>query len=91
MDNNSAERAIRNPVVGRKVYYGSGSIWSAALAAMMFTIFQTVILWKLNPRTWTRLYLECCAQNGGKAPDDLSAFLPWKMSKDRLQQLSQPP
>ena len=24
MDNNTAERALRNPVVGRKNYYGSG-------------------------------------------------------------------
>ncbi len=29
MDNNSAERAIRNPVIGRKNYYGSGSIRAA--------------------------------------------------------------
>lgn len=91
MDNNSAERTIRGPVVGRKNYYGSGSIWSATLAAMMFSIFQTMTLWKLNPRTWLRLYLECCAQNAGQAPDDLSDFLPWKMSPARSQQLSQPP
>jgi hypothetical protein len=29
MDNNAAERILRNPVVGRKNYYGSGSVWSA--------------------------------------------------------------
>lgn len=28
MDNNESERRLRNPVVGRKNYYGSGSIWS---------------------------------------------------------------
>ena len=33
MDNNTAERTLRNPVVGRKNYYGSGSVWSAHLAA----------------------------------------------------------
>ena len=26
MDNNTAERILRNPVVGRKNYYGSGSV-----------------------------------------------------------------
>ena len=31
MDNNGSERILRNPVVGRKNYYGSGAIWSAAL------------------------------------------------------------
>ncbi len=31
MDNNESERRLRNPVVGRKNYYGSGSQWSAML------------------------------------------------------------
>ncbi len=42
MDNNTAERILRNPVVGRKNYYGSGSVWSAHLAAMLFSVIQTV-------------------------------------------------
>ena len=42
MDNNLAENAIRGPVTGRKNYYGSGSLWSAALAATLFTLFQTL-------------------------------------------------
>src|SRR5882672_7141820 len=40
MDNNAAERILRNPVVGRKNYYGSGSVWSAHLAARMFSVLQ---------------------------------------------------
>ena len=31
MDNNKAERAERTPAVGRKTYYGSGSLWSGRL------------------------------------------------------------
>jgi transposase len=50
MDNNAAERALRNPVVGRKHYYGSGSLWSAHLAARLLSVLQTVVLWHLNPR-----------------------------------------
>lgn len=91
MDNNSAEQRIRNPVVGRNNYSGSGSIWSAELAAMQFSIFQTMLLWGINPRTWLHLYLEACAQNKGKPPEDLSEFLPWKMSEARLVQLTKPP
>jgi len=87
MDNNSGERSIRNPVIGRKNYYGSGSIWSSELAAMMFSIFQTMALWNLNCNHWLRLYLTECANNNGKAPD-LSPFLPWKMDEDRLHKLS---
>ena len=45
MDNNTAERSERGPVVGRKNYYGSGSVWSGRLAAMMFSLFQTLCLW----------------------------------------------
>jgi transposase len=41
MDNNRGENSIRNPVTGRKNYYGSGSIWSAQLAATLFSILQT--------------------------------------------------
>jgi len=91
MDNNSAERAIRNPVIGRKNYYGSGSIWSAELAAMMFSQLQTSELWKLNPRHWLQAYLTACAESGGTAPADLTPFLPWSMSEDRRQQLAKPP
>lgn len=90
MDNNQAERSLRNAVTGRKRYYGSGSVWSAALAAMMFTVLQTVLLWDLNPRHWLSDYLTACADNGGRAPVDLSAFLPWDMTVARQRELGRP-
>jgi len=88
MDNNTAERTQRTPVVGRKNYYGSGAEWSGKLAATMFSLFQTLLLWKLHPRLWLHAYLDACAHNGGRPPTDLSAFLPWEMSAPRLQQMS---
>ena len=91
LDNNRAENAIRSPVTGRKAYYGSGSIWSAELAAMLFSILQTLVLWKINPRHWLMVYLEACARNGGKAPKDCQPFIPWKMTEERQQALSRPP
>ena len=90
MDNNNGERSIRNPVTGRKNFYGSGSLWSSELAAMMFSIFQTLVLCGLNCHHWLWLYLTACAENNGKPPEDLSPFLPWKMDKERRQQLSKP-
>ncbi len=90
MDNNNGERSIRNPVTGRKNFYGSGSLWSSELAAIMFSIFQTLVIGRLNCHHWLRLYLTACAENSGKAPADLSPFLPWKMSKERLEQLAKP-
>jgi len=91
MDNNNGERPIRNPVTGRKNFYGSGSLWSSRLAAIMFSIFQTMALCGLNCNHWLRSYLTACAENHGKAPDDLSPFLPWKMDEGRRHQLSRPP
>jgi transposase len=90
MDNNAAERALRNPVTGRKNYYGSGSVWSAQRAAVMCTVLQPVLLWGLNPRHWLHAFLQACADHGGTPPPDLSEFLPWTMSAERKHQLSQP-
>jgi transposase len=90
MDNNTAERALRNPVVGRKNYYGSGRVWSAQLAAMMFSVLQTILLWGLNPYHWLRAFLQACADHGGKSPVDLSAFVPWQMTPERRAELARP-
>jgi len=90
MDNNTAERVLRTPVVGRKNYYGSGSVWSAHLAAMMFSVLQTVLLWDLNPHHWLTAFLQACADNGGKSPTDLRAFLPWQMTPERREELARP-
>jgi transposase len=91
MDNNRGEMAIRGPVVGRKNFYGSGSTWSAELAAKMYTQLLTVVQWGLNPEHWLQEYLTACARKGGAAPADLTPFLPWAMSEDRRQLLAKPP
>jgi transposase len=83
MDNNTAERAERGPVVGRKNYYGSGSVWSGGLAAMLFSLFQTLALWGLNPRPWLTAYLTACAEAGGQAPAMPEALLPWNLTEEQ--------
>ena len=90
LDNNYGERLIRNPAVGRKNYYGSGAEWAGRLAMMMFTIFATLVLWKINPREWLSWYFESCSANGGKAPDNPAEFLPWNLSAARLAELQSP-
>jgi transposase len=90
MDNNLGENSIRTPVNGRKNYYGSGSICSAQLAAMLFAILQTLLLWGINPRHWLTRYLTACAQNGASAPQDIAPFLPWAMDERRQAELSRP-
>lgn len=91
MDNNTAEETLRNEVLGRKAYYGSGSVWAAELAGMLFTILKTLVrCWQINPQLWLQEYFHACAANGRQAPQDLSAFLPWRMSPQRLQYLRGP-
>ena len=90
LDNNLAENSIRNPVTGRKAYYGSGSIWSAELAATLFSILQTLVLWGINPRHWLSSYLHACAKNGGPAPEDIQPFIPWQMNTQRRDLLTRP-
>jgi transposase len=80
MDNNRGEQSIRGPVTARKGYYGSGSLWSAALAATVFSLFQSLDLWGIPVRAWLRDYLQACADNGGLPPADITPFLPWSLA-----------
>ncbi len=85
MDNNAAERALRGPVVGRKGFYGSGSVKSARLAAALFSILHTLQLHRIDPHKWLSSYLQACAQAGNRPPPQLERFLPWGMDPARRE------
>ena len=85
MDNNRAERVQRGPVVLRKNSYGSGSVGAGKMAAMLFSLFQTLCLWNINPRAWLTAYLQACVSAGGKAPSDLGSFLPGQMDDQQRE------
>ena len=85
LDNNASERANRGPAVGRKNYYGSGSLWSGRLATMLFSLFATLARNNVNPRLWLTWYLQACAENGGTAPAQTDLFLPWNLGPYRRQ------
>src|SRR5437868_14852543 len=88
MDNNEAERRERGPVVARKNFYGSGALWSGRLAAMLFTLFQTLQVWGMDAAKWLTAYLSACAKAGGKPPPDPQLFLPWNMTRQQRELLS---
>jgi len=92
LDNNTAERAIRTPVVGRKNYNGSGSRWAADLAGRAWTILGTARIAGHNPRAYLDIYLQACAANGGRPPagQALEALLPWNITIPAQPQ-DQPP
>ncbi len=56
----------------------------------MWSVRQTVFLWGLNPHQWLSAFLQACADNDGKSPADLSAFLPWQMTPERREAFAQP-
>ena len=87
MDNNVSERRLRGPALGRKNYYGSGSLWSGRLAAALFSLLATLKMWHINPRLWLLWYLQSCAAAGGQAPNDIQPFLPWNLSPEKRAEL----
>jgi transposase len=92
LDNNSAERALRTPVVGRKNYYGAGSITSARLAARVWTITATITQAGINPLPYLTDYLKACAHNNSQPPTgaQLERFLPWSATPDDLTRWTTP-
>lgn len=91
MDNNPAERKLRTNAVGRKNYYGSVTCESGYFTMTLFSIFQTLLIWKINPYTWLTKFLWDCAENGGQVLPDISGFLPWNMSEGDLAYYRRPP
>lgn len=58
IDNNSQERLMRNPVVGRKTWYGTHSKRGAKTAAILFSIVESCRLNNLNPREYMRYVIQ---------------------------------
>ena len=90
MDNNAIERVLRGPVIGRRLSFGSDSEAGARFTAMMYSVLGTLSLNGIDPLRWLEAWLTACAENGGRAPGDLSAWLPWSMSAERRRALMAP-
>jgi hypothetical protein len=65
-------------------------IWSGHFTATLFSLFQTLLKWHINPRAWLREYLTACANHGGRPPEDIRSFLPWEMPEAQRKRLSLP-
>lgn len=66
IDNNSQEGLLRNPVVGRKTWYGTHSERGAKTAAILFTLVEGCKLNKVNPREYFKKLVQDL--HLGKAP-----------------------
>ena len=90
MDNNFAERLLRGPVIGRRLSFGSDSEAGAGFTATMYSVLGTLSLNGIDPLRWLGAWLAACAENGGRAPGDLSSWLPWSMNEERRRALKAP-
>jgi len=52
IDNNHQERLLRNPVVGRKTWYGTHSVRGAETTAILFSLMESCKMNKVNPRVY---------------------------------------
>ncbi len=90
MDNNLAERLLRGAAIARALSFGSDSETGAQFTAMMYTVAGTLAMNGIDVRRWLGQWLNACADNGGKPPQDLSSWLPWSMSAERRRALAAP-
>ena len=88
MDNNAAERALRGPVIGRRLSFGSDSETGAQFTALTYSVLGTLALNRIDVLRWLEAWLGACAENGGRPPDDLSPWLPWSMDEERRRVLT---
>lgn len=52
IDNNSQERLLRSPVIGRKTWYGTHSERGAKTAAILFSLVESCKMNQVNPREY---------------------------------------
>lgn len=58
LDNNSTERGMRGPVVGRKNHYGSRSLRGTQVAALFYSLLESAKLAGVEPKAYLRLALK---------------------------------
>jgi transposase len=73
IDNNSQERLLRNPVIGRKTWYGTHSKRGAETMTILFSIIESCKLNKINPREFVKKLINDLHE--GKAPYTPAASL----------------
>ena len=78
IDNNSAERAIKNFAVGRRNWLFAKSIRGADASAIVYSIVETALLNGLKPYLYLTYVLEKLLQTGAfPKSEELDRLLPW--------------
>ena len=77
IDNNAAERSIRDVALGRKNYLFAGSDAGGQRAAAIYSLLGTAKLNGLDPEAYLRVVLERIADHPINRIEEL---LPWRVS-----------
>lgn len=78
IDNNSAERAIKNFAAGRRNWLFAKSIRGANASALVYSIAETALLNGLKPYLYLTYVLEKLPQLGAfPKPEEQDRLLPW--------------
>jgi transposase len=64
IDNNLSERHLRNPVIGRKTWYGTHSERGVETTEILFTIMQSCKHLKIDPRQYLQALTESMLMRG---------------------------
>lgn len=76
LDNNSTERGIRGPVVGRKNHYGSKSRSGTQVASIFYSLLETAKLHDINPREYLRAAILAADRGEALLPSDMKRAPP---------------
>ena len=88
MDSNPVERALRRPVVGRKLRYGSHSEDGAALQGAPLSVLATLDMAGIHLWRWLEAFPGECVRIGPRAVvANPRAWLPRGMPATRLREL----
>jgi len=87
LDNNSAERLFRPVANFRKSCFGVHSVKFGHITAMMLSIFATLKLNGIVPRSFLYEYFATVAKSNSGPSAIVSEFLPWDLPSPRKERL----
>jgi transposase len=85
MDNNRMENGIRPCALGRNNYIGNHSEWGGELSACMYSIIQTCIQNRINPKAYLKYYFEKSIGAKGKMRvEKINSMLPCNLKDNDI-------
>ena len=84
LTNNTSERILRAPAIGRGLSFGSDTKGGADFTAIMYSVVRTLPMNGIDVLRWLEAWLQACAENGRKPPDDLAPLVDGRGAQARV-------